>query len=231
MLAQVQSLALLGLEVRRVLVEVDLSSGLPLFGVVGLPDTSVRESRDRVRTALRNSGFNLPVRRITVNLAPAHMPKAGPSFDLPIALAILAASGRVPSTRLEDCAFAGELSLNGELRGVQGGLCLATAPAGPGEPPVLVLPAANGAELGVVATSRQTLLARDLCQVVAWLQGKRCLSPVPQVETPPVTYRGPDLADVLAQPSARRALEIAAAGRHNLLILYLVLFMRKEVEK
>lgn len=217
MLAQVHALALCGLEARPVCVEVDLAGGLPLFDVVGLPDTSVRESRERVRAGLRNSGFAFPMRRITVNLAPADMRKVGAAFDLPIALGVLAATGQLPPDRLSAACFAGELTLDGCLRGVQGALCMATTSQDAESPNVLVLPAASARELAATPLARQVRLAHNLGEVVSWLRGGAELPAVadtPALQTPAA---GPDLTDVRGQIGARRALEIAAAGRHHLL--------------
>lgn len=219
MLSQVHTLALCGVEAQDVLVEVDLAGGLPLFDIVGLPDASVRESRNRVRAALRNSGFGFPSGRVTVNLAPAHMPKAGPAFDLPIAVALLAAWGRLPPACTQKSVFAGELALDGRLRSVQGAVCLATAHVSPETPELLVLPTANQVELALMGSTRQLQLADTLFDVVAWLQGRSSLQPVNLQPEGEANVEHLDLQDVIGQTSARRALEIAAAGRHNLLLV------------
>ena len=218
MLAQMQSAALRGIEAFPVQVEVDVSFGLPVFAMVGLPDASVRESRDRVRAAIRNSGFDFPTHRITVNLAPADVRKAGAAFDLPIALAILAASGVVPRTPPESLAVVGELSLDGAVLPTRGVLPVAIGLHRQGVP-ALLLPEANAAEAAVVQALRVVPI-RSLADAVA------------QLQQPPDTWVGTrpprrlvsrpepaDLADVRGQATARRGLEIAAAGGHHMLFV------------
>lgn len=199
----------------EVAIEVHLSNGLPSFVLVGLPDTEVRESRERVRSALLMSGFDFPARRITVNLAPADLPKGSGAFDLPIALALLAASGQIPADALAVYDFAGELGLGGELRAVRGALPLALAAQAAGR--ALILPRANAAEAALVAGA-QVFGAGSLSEVCAWLNGLQLpceTSPVPA----PLLAGGPDLADVRGQAAARLALELAAAGGHHLLMI------------
>ena len=218
MLAQVQSAALRGIEAFPVSVEVDVSFGLPVFAMVGLPDASVRESRDRVRAAIRNSGFDFPTHRITVNLAPADVRKAGGSFDLPIALAILGASGAVPRHDAARVAIVGELSLDGAVLPARGVLPVAIGLQRQGVE-ALLLPAANAAEAAVVEALRVVPIA-TLAEAVARL--REPADTWPRAATAPVVTPAAtdaDLADVRGQAAARRALEIAAAGGHHMLFV------------
>lgn len=214
-LATVASRAQLALEAPAVSVEVDLAGGLPALSIVGLPETTVRESKDRVRAALQNCGFDFPPRRITVNLAPADLPKSGGRFDLPIALGVLAASGQLPQVGLRNLEFVGELSLDGSLRAVDGILSAAAAVAGHA---TLVLPVSNVKEASLVRGAR-LLPADHLMAVWKHLAGHEGLAVV-EGGAPPGSDRagGPDLADVRGQPAARRALELAACGGHDLLM-------------
>jgi magnesium chelatase family protein len=213
----VRTAAVLGVEALPVFVEVDVSFGLPMFTMVGLPDASVRESRDRVRSAIRNSGFEFPPHRITVNLAPADVRKAGASFDLPIALGILAASGTVEQRQLADMVLVGELSLDGSIHPARGVLPIAIAARHEGLKGLL-LPTANASEAAIVSGLR-VLPVGCLVDAVAALHDPSCASvPQPTAAAAPVK-EALDLADVRGQLLARRALEIAAAGGHNLLLV------------
>lgn len=206
--------AQLGLESVAVQVETHLSGGLPAFSIVGMPETAVKESRDRVRSALLNSRFEFPQRRITVNLAPADLPKAGGLFDLPIALGILHASGQLTLQAPGEIELLGELALNGALRPGKGVLPAALAAARAGR--CLILPAENAAE---AALGGGTVYgAATLLEVCAHLQRITLLQPTPAATPPPALDSGPCLADVRGQVQGRRALEVAAAGGHSLLL-------------
>ncbi|MEZ5537922.1 MAG: YifB family Mg chelatase-like AAA ATPase [Thiolinea sp.] len=206
-----------GLESPLVSVEVHLANGLPSFSIVGLPETAVKESRDRVRAAITNSGFAFPVKRITVNLAPADIPKDGGRFDLPIALGILAASDQIPADVLNQYEFIGELSLGGQLRAVRG--VLPTAVTVQQSKHSLILPQANADEAALIK-GLAVYPAADLKAVVSHLQGGEQGLPRWQQEVHRESVSYPfDLSDVKGQFAARRALEIAAAGGHNLLMV------------
>ncbi|ATS17466.1 magnesium chelatase [Parathermosynechococcus lividus PCC 6715] len=218
MLARVWSAAVLGIDAIPVGVEVDVAGGLPAIVVVGLPDAGVQEARERVKAAIRNAGFNVPMRRIVVNLTPADLRKEGPSFDLPISLGILAASGQVATEVLGDYLFLGELSLDGTLRPVAGVLAIAVAAQAQGMSG-LVVPMANVAEAAVVQGLR-IYGCQTLTEVAAFLNDPASRSPTTAlsepVQRPSFTL---DLKDVKGQYQARRALEIAAAGGHNLIFV------------
>jgi len=214
-LAVVHSRALAGIDAPAVTVEVHLSNGLPGLSIVGLPETEVKESRDRVRSALLTAKFEFPARRITINLAPADLPKEGGRFDLPIALGILAASGQIPVGALQDVEFIGELALTGQLRPVRGALTAALAARTARR--ALILPAANADE-AVLADGASVHAAAHLLEVTAHLHGAAPL-PVHRFALLPTEDSGPDLREVRGQQSAKRALEIAAAGGHSLLLI------------
>ncbi|RPH45946.1 MAG: ATP-binding protein [Burkholderiales bacterium] len=220
-LAVVHSRGLVGVEAPSVSVEVHLANGLPAFHVVGLPDAEVRESRERVRAALLHSGFDFPNRRITVNLAPADLPKGSGRFDLPIAIGILAAAAGTPAKTLESWELMGELSLTGALRPVRGALVLALAVRRHAPGRLLVLPAASAAE-AVPAGHAGTRAASSLREVWAALaEGGPLAAPPSDPASDPGAPAAPvvDLADVRGQAGARRALEIAAAGGHGMLLV------------
>lgn len=204
-----------GIQALPVTVEVHLSGGLPSMSIVGLADTEVKESRERVRAALINARFEYPARRITVNLAPADLPKGSGRFDLAIALGILAASGQLDARELGQYEFLGELALNGALRPVLGVLPAAMRVRDAGR--TLVVPRANAQEAALVS-GVSILAADDLLAVFAHLQGQQRLDDCTQT-SPPVPRVYPDLVDVNGQVHARRALEIAAAGGHSLLLI------------
>ncbi len=244
-LAVAHSRALRGLLAPAVRVEVHLANGLPSFSIVGLPETSVRESRERVRAALVQSGFDFPQRRITVNLAPADLPKDSGRFDLPIAVGILAAGGGIPLAALAEAELVGELSLGGALRPIRAALALACGLVSDRSRRSLILPRQNAAEASLCGHS-PVLGAASLLEVCDHLRGRKPLQPAPdsprsppdpgslrlarQAANPnpaqagdhpaglPQPDAGPDLVDVVGQPQAKRALEIAAAGHHHLLL-------------
>ncbi|HTD53518.1 MAG TPA: magnesium chelatase domain-containing protein, partial [Thermoanaerobaculia bacterium] len=215
MLARVHSAATQGLDARVLDVEVDVSEGLPCFTIVGLPDATVKEARERVRSALRNSGFPLGSRAVTVNLAPADFRKVGAALDLPVAVALLEISGlAVRSDRRR--LFIGELGLNGEVRPVRGALCLALA-ARDGGFEEIVLPAENAAEAAAVE-GLDVIPVRSLAATVRHITGEDPTAPFRCGPARPAAAAAVDFSEVRGQAIARRALEIAAAGGHHVLL-------------
>jgi magnesium chelatase family protein len=213
-LAVLYSRALSGMDAPQVTVEVHLANGLPSFQIVGLPEAEVKESKDRVRAALQTARFEFPARRITVNLAPADLPKESGRFDLPIALGILAASGQIPGDKLAEYEFAGELALTGELRSVRGALAMTYKASRDGR--AFILPQNSAREAFLVKTAT-VYPATSLLVVCAHLAGQTRLLPFEdEAEAFEPIY--PDLSDVKGQALPRRALEIAAAGQHSLIM-------------
>lgn len=219
MLASVATFALEGVDAREVTVEVDVRRGLPAFTVVGLPDAAVREARERVRAAMLNSELEFPLQRLTVNLAPAWVRKAGASFDLAMAVGLLAAGGQVPPEALAGCAVSGELSLGGELRPVRGALAIALGCREAGLRRLIVAP--GSAPEAAFVEELEVCAVPTLRRLVDLLHGR--WAPDPPTTTAPVAATADgglsDLADVRGQADARRALEIAAAGGHSLLMV------------
>lgn len=215
-LAIVQTRASTGIKAPSVIVETHISNGLPSLSIVGLAETEVKESRDRVRSALLNTQFTFPIRKITINLAPADLPKQGSRFDLPIALGILAASKQIPSDSLNDYEFIGELALSGELRPVSGALAFALEAHKANRK--IIVPEDNALEASL---SQHTMIlpAKNILQICAHLQGREFLTPYKVEIAIPKPGFLPDLSDVYGQVLAKRALEIAASGGHNLLLV------------
>ena len=203
------------MEAPQVTVEVHLANGLPSFTIVGLPEAEVKESKDRVRSALLNCRFEFPARRITVNLAPADLPKESGRFDLPIALGILAASGQIPGDKLADYEFAGELALTGELRPIRGALAMTYNAHRSGR--AFVLPVDSAVEAALVRDAR-VYPAATLLSVCAHLAGRELLA-APAQGPPAAQSEVADLAEVRGQLHAKRALEVAAAGGHSMLMV------------
>jgi magnesium chelatase family protein len=215
-LAVVHSRAQMGIDALPVTVEVHLAPGLPNLSIVGLPEAAVKESKDRVRSALLNTRFEFPARRITINLAPADLPKEGGRFDLPIAVGVLAASGQVPSKNLDSFEFVGELALTGKLRPIRGALTVALETRKANR--TLVLPASNADE-AALASGVTVMGAAHLLEVTAHLRDGTTLTPHVLEYLDYGADEVPDLSDIVGQHHAKRALEIAAAGGHSLLLI------------
>lgn len=214
-LSVIYTRASLGITAPLITVEVHISAGLPGLTIVGLPETTVKEARDRVRSAIINSGYTFPAKKITINLAPADLPKEGGRYDLPIAIALLAASEQLSASHLSHYEFVGELALTGALRGVPGAIPSAQAAVCAGRQ--IIVAEDNETEVGLIEDSH-SLVAGHLQEVCAYLEGKhRLREATPETDATPVAEN--DLSDVMGQEQGKRALEITAAGGHNLLLI------------
>jgi magnesium chelatase family protein len=219
MLSKILSATTVGIEARQIEIEVDITKGLPAIVIVGLPDASIKESRDRVRSAIKNSGFKYPSQKITVNLAPCDIKKEGSCFDLPIAVGILVASGQLGSGMINDMVLIGELALDGSIRPVNGCLPIAMSLKNTGMK--LILPRENSREAGIV---KNTIIypAETLCQLCDFLNGGPALPPLiinKAADVTPVQNYEFDFSEVKGQAYAKRAMEIAAAGGHNIIMM------------
>jgi magnesium chelatase family protein len=219
MLTRVYTSSVVGIDGVTVEVEVDISNGLPTFHIVGLPGAEIRESRDRIRAALANNGFEYPAQRIIVNLAPAALRKEGASFDLPIAIGIVLASGQASSSRAHRFLIIGELSLDGALKKVRGALCMVSALSSL-ELDAVILPKGNAVEASV-CTEKPVYGVNSLLEVIGIITGSQQPQRTSASGCAPAAAdpRGADFSEVRGQQLARRAVEVAAAGSHNILML------------
>ncbi|MDP2922070.1 MAG: YifB family Mg chelatase-like AAA ATPase [Candidatus Omnitrophota bacterium] len=219
MLSRILSAATIGIDAKPIEIEVDITRGLPNVVIVGLPDTAIRESRDRVKSAIKNSQFEYPPEKITINLAPCDIKKEGPSFDLPIAIGILAASGQINHDAVKNFVFLGELALNGKLRPIKGALPIAMSLKNSGKK--LIVPEENACEAGIVE-GVDTYPLKNLSSVSNFLNNTNCISPVRQDKemlTEEIQDYELDFSDVKGQFLAKRAMEIASAGNHNIIMI------------